>query len=269
MNVVTYHYNTSGSVCSILIKNKKVLDISVSNIASEENISKTQFVEKGTRMSSGLVRRHGINGTITFCYPSVLKGSKQEDMAKPMFSNVKELKFSRHPLSIPSSIAKISKEEYIRPSYDSIVNPVKIYTDASVQKQNGKPTLGVAVLDGGNNLISFFGSTLNQHTSVSKSEFEAGCSGLEYAIQKNMQNVIWVSDNRDSQSLFRERESAAGFKNEKTVDRARKIKQSFDKFTIRDIDGNDNIFADAIAEDLRRDETANSILYESPYITDN
>lgn len=269
MNVVTYHYNTSGSVCSILIKDEEVLDVSTSNLSNADNVSKTEFVEKGTRMSSGLARRHGINGTIVFCYPSVLKGNKQEDIARPMFSNVKELKFSRHPLSIPSSIAKISKETYIRPLYNNLKNPVRVYTDASVQKQNGKPTLGVAILDDNNSLVSFLGSTLNNHRSVSEAEFEAGCAGLEYAIQEDIQDVIWVSDNRDSQSLFRERKSTAGFKTQNDIERATRIKQSFDDFSIKDIDGNDNIFADAIAEDVRREETRSSILYESPYILDN
>jgi ribonuclease HI len=262
MIVATYHYSMSGCVCALLIKNQNILDISVSVLDNPENKNKRQFVKHGTRMCAGLVRREGINGNVKFCYPSVLRGNQQQKIADRLFDN-KDIDSIRHPLSIPSALSKMSEKGLIKPAYDGLEEPVRVYTDASVQEKNGMPTVGCALIDDNNSILSIRGDTLDGHRKVSVAEFEAGCLGLENASDIGINNAIWVSDNRDAQDIFRDNSSTSGIRNQKRLDRCESLKNSFKDFSLVDIDGNDNILADAIAEDMRRDITQDRLIYQS------
>lgn len=265
MIVATYHYSMTGPICALLINNQNILDISVSVLDNPEQKNKRQFVKHGTKMCAGLVRREGINGNVKFCYPSVLRGNQQQKIADKLFDN-KDIDSIRHPLSIPSALSKMSEKGLIKPAYNSLEEPVRVYTDASVQKKNGMPTLGCALIDDNNTILSIHGDTLDGHRKVSVAEFEAGCLGLEDAVNMGIDDSIWVSDNRDAQSIFRDNNSTSGIRNQKRLNRCEKLKNSFEDFSLVDIDGNDNILADAIAEDMRRDMTQDHLIYNPSFI---
>lgn len=263
MIVATYHYNMSGSVCALLLKRQRILDISVSILDNPKQKDKRQFVEYGTKMCAGLVRRESINGDIKFCYPSVLRGNQQQNIADRLFDN-QNVDFVRHPLSTPSALSKMSDRSLLKPAHSTFEEPVRVYTDASVQPENGMPTLGCALIDDNDNILSIHGEIVNGHRKVSIAEFEAGCLGLVDAREIGVKNSIWISDNRDSQSIFRDNNSTSGIRNQKRLNRTKELKNSFDDFSIVDIDGNDNILADAIAEDMRRDITQKTLMYQFP-----
>lgn len=260
MLVGSYNYSDSGVSCAIVSRDSEILDISFKKYNRDAN--KKDIVLDITESLSRLVSKHrGSEEETLFMFPNVLKGDIQQQVA---FNSVSEtaqqyLSYDESSFYMTNAFCNMLRDDTLnRAAYNTITEPITIYTDASVS-ENKKSTLGYALVTDDDLLLQFGAQKIDDIRYISRCELRAGILGLAQA--KNFDSVHWVSDNQDAQAVLKG-SSDTGTQTERN--RIREYVCDFDTFSYEDIKGRNNVLADALADDVRIPHFNYKISYKSP-----
>lgn len=264
MLVGSYNYSDSGASCAIVSRDSTVLDISFKKY--NQNVNKKDIVLDTTESLSRLVAKHRGNEEETlFMFPNVLKGDIQQQVAFESLSETAQqyVSYDESSFYINNAFCNMLQDDDLkRAAYNTIHEPITVYTDASVSK-NQKSTLAYALVTDDNLLLQFGAQKIDDIRYISRCELRAGILGL--AKSKNFDSVHWISDNQDAQTVL-EGSEETGTQTERN--RIRQYVCEFDNFSYEDIKGRNNVLADSLADDVRIPYFNYKIQYKSPALQD-
>lgn len=176
-----------------------------------------------------------------------------------------EILVTQRPLSISGALSRAFLEETISTGNRGVIEPVKLFTDASVQTDE-PPTISFCAVDDTGHLLACGGRQLDSVASVTDAEIRAGLCSFQAAKSMRFDAVEWVCDNLGAQ------EAVTGLLPDvpladATVRRLDEFDPSFTAFTVTDIRGQNNIVADALAADSRHRTLDDSFIYISDAIS--
>lgn len=174
---------------------------------------------------------------------------------------MEEILVTQRPLSLSGALSRAFIEGMISTGNRGVVEPVKMFTDASVQTDE-PPTISFCAVDNTGHLLACGGRQLDSVASVTDAEIRAGLCSFQAAESMYFEDVEWVCDNLGAQ------EAVTGLLPDKpiaetTVQRLDEFEPTFDTFSVTDIRGQNNIVADALAADSRHRTLDDSFVYVS------
>lgn len=258
MTVLTYNYNQNGVECVIVIKNNRIVDISI--LKNTDYNSKEEMFHRGARSIISYISDYDRSDNIKILYPPMLSGNLEEKIILNK-TDKNNISFGKKPFKLCSAInCMISDERISGVSFNNTESPTKVYTDASVQ-DNKPPTISYGILNAQNEILSLNSRTLTGSKRIEDYELMAGIAGLADARSKGFDDVIWISDNQRAQNVLEGKNKVAESFQRKTI---RNLRDKFKIFQYRDIRGKDNDLADSLASDVRKEEIGNYISFTSP-----
>lgn len=261
MTVLTYNYNQNGVECVIVIKNNRIVDISI--LKNTDYNSKEEMFHRGARSIISYISDYDRSDNIKILYPPMLSGNLEEKIILNK-TDKNNISFGKKPLKLCSAINyMVDYDKISRISYNKIDSPIKIYTDASVQ-DNRSPTIAYGMLNNKNEILSMKARVLSGYEDIEDYELIAGVAGLSDAESKGFNDVIWISDNQRAQNVLQGVDKV-GTKTQRLT--MRKLRDRFKIFEYRDIRGKDNHLADSLASDVRKEEIGRYISYTSPALS--
>lgn len=260
MTLLTYNYNQNGVECIIVIKNNKILDISI--LKNTNYDSKEEMFHRGSKSIISYISDYDQSDNIRILYPPMLSGNLEEKIILNK-TDKNNVSFGKKPLKLCSAINyMVDYDKISKVSYNNINSPIKIYTDASVQ-DNRQPTIAYGILNNKNEILSLNARILSGNKNIEDYELIAGVAGLSDARCKGFDDVIWISDNQRAQDVLQGVDKVGTSTQRLTM---RDLRNKFKIFEYRDIRGKDNHLADSLASDVRKEEIGRYISYTSPAI---
>lgn len=268
MNALCYNFN-EDVITATVASNNQFIDILVSDIP--DKYTDYQSVIAATESCMRLSRIYGISDNIVFRYPSRLKGNRQEQIIDDKITNQTIEDKIRIPYSINGAINTMySRGEIGFTAHGENAEPSKIYTDASINAPNS-PTVSVCITDDDDKILLLFADTIPDSVqNIDIAELYGGLLGIRLSQNIDTRaDVTWICDNEYVLSVFdNERETKVDMdKISKNI--ANRIRSAEKNIEYESISGNDNRIADALADDVRREEFTDSIIFMADSIKDS
>lgn len=256
-------------ITATVASNNQFIDILVSDIP--DKYTDYQSVIAATESCMRLSRIYGISDNIVFRYPSRLKGNRQEQIIDDKITNQTIEDKIRIPYSINGAINTMySRGEIGFTAHGENAEPSKIYTDASINAPNS-PTVSVCITDDDDKILLLFADTIPDSVqNIDIAELYGGLLGIRLSQNIDTRaDVTWICDNEYVLSVFdNERETKVDMdKISKNI--ANRIRSAEKNIEYESISGNDNRIADALADDVRREEFTDSIIFMADSIKDS
>lgn len=261
MLVLSYNYHNDGAETIVVLRDNNILNLIILKNTNYKNMNK-RFSRASISIADNISKYKNKNENVLIQIPPMLpKNRDKELMNEVLNQNVNSIKFKNKPLKMCSSINSMIIDGRISSiSNNNNSEPIKIYTDASVQ-DNKPPTIGFAILNSKDQILYLYAKVLNGCRNIEDYELNAGIAGLSYGLQFGFTDVIWISDNQMAQNVLNGQNHVGTQMQRKSL---RNIKKDYTIFEYRDIKGKDNRLADSLADDIRKDCVGRIIRYTTP-----
>lgn len=260
MLVLSYNSHNDGAETIMVLRNNKILDLIVLKNTNYKN-KQERFSRASISIADKLSEYQNKNEKVLIQIPPMLPENKEEVLINKRLEQNNLVKYGQKPLKTCSAINSMIIDGRINSiSNKNTSEPVKIYTDASVQ-ENKKPTIGFAILNKDNQIMYLYGKVLTGNKDIEDYELNAGVAGLCYGLQFGFNSVKWISDNQMAQNVINGQDNVGTQIQRESL---REIKNKYTVFEYKDIRGKDNRLADSLADDVRRENFSKKIYYTTP-----
>lgn len=258
---VGYSAPDAAATCAIASVDGSIIDFVLSTATeTDPNVLIPDAAHSGARLLAG---QNG-HDKLLVTMPSVEHDNTlPEQIAEQATCIPAETTVESTPAAFPSALARGYLDGmHSGALIDAITEPVKVYTDASMQE--GRPTTaGMILIDDDNYIVTFGMRELHGVSDIADAELRAGLLGLEVALELGINTAEWVSDNQIAQGAV----TGTTDWDTEAATTLRSTIATFDTCGVTDIRGRDNILADALAADARHETVAQPAVYTAPPIT--